>query len=241
LRRVVRTADGDGAGFLPLTLGAAALVLALWMATALGERLLGPPWSALAVALDPTRGGSLPELCGLVQLGLATAALLLADRTPGGAGLRRLALLPGILLLVDVTDLVSALAPPGRHALPLPVLKLAVVAVVGGVVLLPVCGLWRDPAPERRALVASLLRLLLLAGPPLLALDAAAGADRWLGLAGEGKHALVALEETGELLLYAALAGILLDGIVAMLRQESHDMGLYVKPDTAALPASAQR
>ncbi|MEK0082063.1 hypothetical protein [Benzoatithermus flavus] len=217
-----------GSGFLVLTCGSAALLLAFYLLAAVAARLLGPPWNGLAMALDPARARSPVDLCGLVQLGMASASLLLASHVRGCPHLRLLALLPGVLLLADATDMISRLTALCRGGVLGPAAKLAAGTVIGGMALLPACLLWRSAREQHRSLAARLLCLLLPAGPVLLGLDAAGGWCHRLGMSGIVAHSLAVLEESGETLLYAVLTSTIL-GAVVEFGQESLDMRLYCR------------
>lgn len=225
-----RLRQGAREGFLVLTCGSAALLLALYPLASLAAARLGPPWGALAVAVDPAVPGSLADRCGHLLLAIAASALLLAGNRPAGAGLRLLALLPGALLLVDAADLASRAAALTRPIVPVPAAKLAVAGLLAVMALLPACLALRGPGEAGRALAGRLLCLLLLVGPPLLALDMAGGLWRWLGGGIGVKHALAVVEEGGELLLYAALAGMMLGDAMTALARSSPGMRLYGVP-----------
>ena len=114
--------------------------------------------------------------------------------------------------------------------MPVPAAKLVVAGLLAAMALLPACLVLRGPGEAGRALAGRLLCLLLLAGPPLLALDMAGGLWRWLGGGAEAKHTLSVVEEGGELLLYAALAGMMLGDAMTALARSSPGMRLYGVP-----------
>ena len=79
--------------------------------------------------------------------------------------------------------------------------KLVAGLLIGGVALVPALALWRRSCLALRRLGRWLACTLVIAGVPSLTLD-------WLG--GSGGHRVAIVEETVELILYSAIAAVLL-------------------------------
>ena len=205
-----RAADTAVATVVP-TIGVSLVILSLGLFAWLAELRGGS--SLVTAALDPARAGSLPDLWGQLQLA-AVAALLWSRRTTVPAA-ATVAILPLGLLVADVANLSANLAhplaasiPPDEAAHP----KLVAGLLIGGVALVPALALWRRSCSALRRLGRWLACTLVIAGVPSLALD-------WLG--GSGGHRVAIVEETVELILYSAIAALLL----GTLSRNRHLMG----------------
>ncbi len=194
-----RAADTAVATAVP-TIGVSLVILSLGLFAWLAESRGGSPM--LTAALDPARAGSLPDLWGQLQLA-AVAALLWWRRTfvPAAA---TVAIVPLALLVADAANLSANLAHPLAALMPpyeVAPAKLVTGALLGGVALAPALALWRRSCLVLRRLGRWLACSLVIAGVPSLTLD-------WLG--GSGGHRVAIVEETVELILYSAIAAVLL-------------------------------
>lgn len=186
---------------LPVTAGSAGIVLALYGVAALADRL-GHGLPGLAAALDPAVTGALPELWGQSMLLLAAlAAVLQVPRTGRPDGLA-IAALPLALLVGESGDLAARLAPLFASAPSEPLGKLAAALAIGCVVATAAAVSLRVPGTPNRALLGA----LLLGGAVSLGGDLLADILEHAGHGSRQVHALVLIEETAELLLYAVVA-----------------------------------
>lgn len=194
-----RAADTAVATVVP-TIGVSLVILSLGLLAWLAELRGGS--SLVVAALDPARSGSLPDLWGQLQLA-AVAALLWSWRTTVPAA-ATVAILPLALLVADAANLSANLAHPMAALMPpdeAAPAKLVAGALLGGVALAPALALWRRSCLVLRRLGRRLVCTLVIAGVPSLTLD-------WLG--GSGGHRVAIVEETVELILYSAIAAVLL-------------------------------
>jgi hypothetical protein len=204
-------------------LGVAGVLTALYgLALVLAAAGLQPP--GLVRALDPTQPGSLAELWAAFELGLAALLPLAAMAAGRGrrSGLLPLAALSLTLLAAETTDLAARSAPLLAAAVPVNLAdaswhdgaaKLLACLLIGAAVGAPVLLLAASPRRASRTAGRRLLAWLLLAGGASVALDLLGALPGLRDL--ELAHGLAVGEELAELLLYTAVAGIVLDHLTS--------------------------
>lgn len=193
-----------------VAVGSALVLLGLHAGVTLVERL-GWRVPGLAAALDPGRDGSLPALWGETMLVLAALAAIGLGICARNARLLTLAALPATLVIIEAGDLAARLAPLADRQLggALVLGKLVAALLVGALVLFALALSWPAYCLGRGATSALLAGLTLSLGCDLLAGWLGSGPDHALLVAG-----LRLVEESAELLLYAALAATALGAAI---------------------------
>jgi hypothetical protein len=214
----VPSRSGPAPALLPSLLGVTGILAALY-GVALVLAAVGFHPAGVLRALDPAQPGSLPELWVAFELGLA-ALLPLAMMAAGGDrfGLLPFAALPLTLLAAETTDIAARSAPWLEATVPASLFdagwfdsaaKLFAWFLIGISIGWPVLRLATGPRLASRAVGRQLLAWLLLAGGASVALDLLGAVPELRSL--ELKYGLAVGEELVELLLYAVVAGAVLD------------------------------